>query len=62
MANKKYSKIIAEIQRMRTKNNTNWMNVLRLAFKFAPKEASKIMKKINFHDKKISSLIQKLGK
>ena len=62
MTNKKYSKIIAEIQKIRTKNNTNWMNVLRLAFKFAPKEASKIMKKINLHDKKISSLIKKLGK
>ena len=62
MANKKYSKIIAEIQRIRAKNNTNWMNVLRLAFKFAPKEASKIMKKINSQDKKISSLVKKLGK
>ena len=62
MTNKKYSKIIAEIQRIRAKNNTNWMNVLRLAFKFAPKEASKIMKKINSQDKKISSLIKKLGK
>ena len=62
MTNKKYSKIIAEIQRIRAKNNTNWMNVLRLAFKFAPKEASKIMKKINSQDKKISSFIKKLGK
>ena len=62
MTNKKYSKIIAEIQRIRTKNNTNWMNILRLAFKFAPKEASKIMKKINSQDKKISSFIKKLSK
>jgi len=59
---KKYSSIINEIQKTRSKNNTNWMNILRLAFKFAPEESSKIMKKINFHDKKISNLIKKLGK
>ena len=59
---KKYSSIINEIQKIRSKNNINWMNILRLAFKFAPKESSKIMKKINFQDKKISNLIKKLGK
>ena len=59
---KKYSSIINEIQKIRSKNNTNWMNILRLAFKFAPKESLKIMKKINFQDKKISNLIKKLGK
>ena len=59
---KKYSSIINEIQKIRSKNNTNWMNILRLAFKFAPKKSSKIMKKINFQDKKISNLTKKLGK
>ena len=59
---KNYSSIINEIQKIRSKNNTNWMNILRLAFKFAPKEASRIMKKINSQDKKISNLIKKLGK
>ena len=38
------------------------MNILRLAFKLDPKSASKIMKKINYDDKKISSLLNELSK
>ena len=41
-----YLKIIDEIEKIRTKNNVNWMDVLRLAFIHAPEEAKKLMKKI----------------
>ena len=58
----KNSKIIDQIQKVRNSNNKNWMDVLRLAFKASPKEASKIMEKININDKKISSLAKKLSK
>lgn len=58
----KNSKIIDQIQKVRNSNNKNWMDVLRLAFKSSPKEASKIMEKININDKKISSLAKKLSK
>ena len=54
-------KIINQIQKIRSKNNVNWMNILRLAFKLDPKAASKIMKKINYDDKKISELLSKLS-
>ena len=57
-----YSKTIDKIQKIRSKNNVNWMNILRLAFKLDPKEAAKIMKKINYDDKKISILLNKLTK
>ena len=57
-----YSKTIDKIQKIRSKNNVNWMNILRLAFKLDPKEAAKIMKKINYDDKKISILLNKLSK
>ena len=57
---KSYNKIINQIKKIRSRNNVNWMNILKLAFKFAPKEASKIMKKINSDDKKISILLKKL--
>ena len=43
-----YLKIIDEIERIRTKNNVNWMDLLRLAFTHAPLEAKKLMGKI-FH-------------
>ena len=58
---KNYNKIINQIQKIRSKNNVNWMNILKLAFKLDPKRASKIMKKINYDDKKISKLLNKLS-
>ena len=33
------NKIINKIQEIRSKNNVNWMDLLRLAFKNAPDEA-----------------------
>ena len=54
-------KIIKQIEKIRAKNNVNWMNILRLAFKLDPNEAKKIMKKINYDDKKISNLLNKLS-
>ena len=57
-----YLKIIDQISSARKKNNVNWMNILRLAFKLAPKEAKKILKDINTQDKKISKLVEKLSK
>ena len=59
-AKKNYNKIINQIQKIRSKNNVNWMDILKLAFKLDPQKASKIMKKINYDDKKISSLLKKL--
>jgi len=58
----KSSIIINQIQKIRTKNNVNWMNLLRLAFKKDPKNASKILTKITTLDKKISLLTTKLQK
>ena len=51
-----------KIQKIRQKNNRNWMNLLRLAFKKDPKNASKILSKITSMDKQISSLTAKLQK
>jgi len=57
---KNYNKIINQIQKVRSKNNVNWMNVLKLAFELDPKKASEIMKRINYDDKNISKLLKKL--
>lgn len=58
----KSEKIIGKIEKIRSKNNVNWMDILRLAFKHDPKNAAKIVRKIHSDDKKISSLVKKLGK
>ena len=55
-------KIINSIEKIRAKNNKNWMEIMRLAFKYAPKQASNLVKKINKYDKEISILIKKLSK
>jgi hypothetical protein len=57
-----YLKIIDEIEKIRTNNNVNWMDVLRLAFIHAPAETKKLMKKINEEDNRISELFSKLSK
>lgn len=58
----KYKKNIALIQKARAINNKNWMDLLRISFKYAPKESKKILKRINLQDKKISILLKKLSK
>tara|TARA_B100001063_G_C16746408_1_gene547769 strand:- start:171 stop:371 length:201 start_codon:yes stop_codon:yes gene_type:complete len=59
---KYYLKIINQIQKIRSKNNLNWMGILKLSFKYAPKEASKLVKKIDSDDRKISNFLKKLSK
>ena len=57
---KKYLKIISRIESIRKKNNVNWMNILRIAFKNNPKSTAKVMSKIYLDDKKIGALVKKL--
>ena len=52
--------IINEIEKVRTKNNVNWMDVLRLAFKHAPEETKGLTKKIDYEDNRVSELVKKL--
>ncbi len=53
--------IIDKIEKIRSNNNINWMNILRLAFKYAPDEAREIVSKINSDDQRISDLLKKLS-
>jgi hypothetical protein len=56
-----YLEIIDEIEKLRSRNNVNWMDILRLAFREAPEEAKKMMKKIDHEDTRISDLVKKLS-
>ncbi len=58
--NKKVNKIINKIESTRSKNNINWMDILRIAMKHSPKETQKALKKINNQDQKISKLLRKI--
>ena len=57
---KYYLEIIDEIEKVRSGNNMNWMDILRLAFTHAPEEAKQLMKKIDHEDNQISQLAKKL--
>jgi len=37
MKKMKYSRIIDQIEKIRSKNNANWMDILRFSFKLDPK-------------------------
>ena len=55
-------KLINEIQNIRSKNNKNWMDLLRLSLKLDFDTTSKIIKEICKDDKRISNLAQKIYK
>ena len=55
-----YLNTIDKIEKIRMGNNINWMNILRIGFKYSPKDTSKVFKKIFKDDKKINLLSKKL--
>ena len=65
MKNNKYRKslkLVNQIQKIRSKNNKNWMNLLRLALKLDYKSTSKILSHIYKSDQRISKLAEKIYK
>ena len=60
--NKNYEKIFKSIEKLRSKYNKNWIDILRLAFKYSPSEAKKIFKQIVNKDKQLIKLAKDLHK
>ena len=54
--------LIDQIEEIRSKNNKNWMDLLRLSLKLDFNLTSKILKEICKDDKRISNLAQKIYK
>tara|TARA_B110000116_G_C16466350_1_gene416122 strand:+ start:124 stop:315 length:192 start_codon:yes stop_codon:yes gene_type:complete len=61
MKTKKANTLIREIEKTRSRNNKNWMDLLRLAIQYAPIKAKKVLKEINKNDQKISKLLKKIS-
>lgn len=55
-----YLQIIDDIERIRGRNNKNWMDLLRLAFRLSPAEAAQIVAEIYKQDAQISELAKQL--
>lgn len=58
---KKDLSIFNKIEKIRSKNNKNWMDLLKLSLKLDFKSTSKILKEIVKDDRKISNLAQKIS-
>ena len=52
--------LVNQIQKIRAKNNKNWMDLLKLSLRIDFESTSKILKEICKDDKKISKLAQKI--
>tara|TARA_B100001179_G_C18275540_1_gene268709 strand:+ start:53 stop:253 length:201 start_codon:yes stop_codon:yes gene_type:complete len=59
---KKSLRMVNQIQKIRTKNNKNWMDLLKLSLKLDPKKTSKILNEIYEFDQQISKIAKKLSK
>ena len=57
---KKSLNLVNKIQKIRSKNNKNWMDLLKLALKLDHNSTSKILFEIYKDDKKISNLAKKI--
>ena len=53
--------IINDIQDIRFRNNTHWMDIVKLAFEIAPSESRDIFKKIKQCDEKVNQLLKELA-
>jgi hypothetical protein len=56
------NKIINRITSIRTKNNVQWMNMLKLAYASEGKKAAKIMNQIVANDKAVTKWMARLGR
>ena len=54
-------RIIKKITSIRTRNNKQWMNMLRLAYASKPKQAAKIMNSIVENDRLVTKWMSRLG-
>ena len=53
--------IIDEIQEIRSRNNVNWMDVVRMCFELAPDRARALFSQIKECDRKIQQLSDRLA-
>ena len=54
-------KLVDKIETIRSKNNKNWMDLLRISLKLNFKETSKILKEICKQDNDINKLAKKIN-
>ena len=59
---KKSLKLINQIQKIRSKNNKNWMDLVKLSLKLDFKNTSRILSGIYKYDSQIAKITKKISK
>lgn len=54
--------LIDAMESIRTKNNVNWMDLVRLAFEVDPVRAKSIVRQIVENDRHIANILEQLAK
>lgn len=57
---KKSIYLLNQMEKVRSKNNKNWMDILRLAITLDYNKTSKLIKQIHKYDTRISALAKKI--
>ena len=57
----KDNRLIDDMENIRKKNNTNWMDLVRLAYKLDPASTKIIIRQIVDNDKKIASVLEEIA-
>lgn len=52
---------IDEVERIRMRNNHLWINLMRLALKYAPGQAKCILSEINHNDAAVTALLKEVA-
>ena len=60
LENKRNKYLIDQIQKIRKKNNVNWMDILRIAFESSPNKTRNVFKNIFIADKDVNIISKKL--
>ena len=54
-------KLINKIQKIRSKNNVKWMDLLRLSLKLNPQKTAKLLFQIYAYDQQVSEIAKQLA-
>jgi hypothetical protein len=60
--NKRDEKLIDDMEAIRVRNNTNWMDILRVALREAPEETRSLIKDISDCDDRIRAILKEIGR
>jgi hypothetical protein len=59
--NKRDEKLIDEMEAIRSRNNVNWMDILRVALREAPEETRILLAGVSDCDGRVQNIIKKIA-